>query len=147
MSTHRASWDKYFMQLCDFVAQRATCDRKHVGSVLVKKNRIISTGYNGSIPGLPHCDDVGHDMENNHCIATIHSECNAILTAARLGIPTEGCTLYCNVFPCWKCFQMIIGAGIIEVVYAEDYNSRHYDKVKSITETIPEFNIRRFREN
>ncbi len=118
----RPDWDRYFLQLCDLVATRSTCDRKHVGAILVKDNRILSTGYNGSLRGLPHCDDVGHDMIDGHCVRTVHGEANAIATAASQGISLEGSTLYCNVYPCWSCFKLIISAGITEVVYQGIYN-------------------------
>ena len=71
------------MQIAQVVASRATCDRKHVGALLVRDRIILSTGYNGSIRGMPHCDEVGHMMENGHCVATIHAEANAVLQAAR----------------------------------------------------------------
>ena len=68
------------------MATRATCDRKHVGALLVRDRTILSTGYNGSIRGLPHCDEVGHMMENGHCVATVHAEANAIIQAAKNGV-------------------------------------------------------------
>ena len=82
----RSSWDQYFMDIARQVATRATCDRKHVGALLVRDRTILSTGYNGSIRGLPHCDDVGHMMENGHCVATVHAEANAIIQAAKNGV-------------------------------------------------------------
>ena len=77
----RSSWDEYFMEIARQVASRATCDRKHVGALLVRDRIILSTGYNGSIRGMPHCDEVGHLMENGHCVATVHAEANAVLRA------------------------------------------------------------------
>src|SRR5687767_235937 len=71
VAQQRSSWDQYFMDIARQVATRATCDRKHVGALLVRDRTILSTGYNGSIRGLPHCDDVGHMMENGHCVATV----------------------------------------------------------------------------
>ena len=90
----RADWDSYFMQIAHVVASRATCDRKHVGALLVRDRIILSTGYNGSIRGMPHCDEVGHMLENGHCVATIHAEANAILQAARNGVMIDGGTIY-----------------------------------------------------
>src|SRR6185312_3096871 len=81
----RASWDEYFMSIAQVVATRSTCPRKFVGAVLVRNRTILSTGYNGSIRGMPHCADVGHMMEDNHCVATIHAEANAIIQAAKNG--------------------------------------------------------------
>ena len=82
----RASWDEYFMNIARMVASRATCDRKHVGAVLVRDRTILSTGYNGSIRGLRHCSEEGHMMEDGHCVRTIHAEANAIIQAARNGV-------------------------------------------------------------
>ena len=65
----RPTWDEYFTKLCDLIATRATCPRKSVGAIIVKDNHVISVGYNGSLPGLPHCLDVGCDMEDGHCVA------------------------------------------------------------------------------
>src|SRR3990167_6318832 len=74
----RAGWDSYFMNIAREVSTRSTCDRKFVGAVIVRDKTILSTGYNGSIRSLPHCNEVGHMMENGHCVATIHAEANAI---------------------------------------------------------------------
>ena len=63
----RVSWEKYFMNIATEVATRSTCDRKHVGAVIVREKTILSTGYNGSIKGLPHCDEAGHEMVDGHC--------------------------------------------------------------------------------
>src|SRR5687768_17940338 len=90
----RASWDEYFMSIAQVVATRSTCPRKYVGAVIVRNRTILSTGYNGSIRGMPHCSDVGHMMEDNHCVATIHAEANAIIQAARNGVMIEGATNY-----------------------------------------------------
>jgi dCMP deaminase len=128
MPSARPSWDDYFIQLCHLVATRATCDRKHVGAVLVRDRRILATGYNGSAPGEPHCDDAGHDLVllldgTKNCVRTIHAEANALLQAAKYGIATEGTTLYTNTYPCWPCTKLILGAGIVEIVVDADYNN------------------------
>ena len=107
MTDKRINWDNYFMEIATLVATRATCDRKHVGSVITRDNIILSTGYNGSIRGLVHCDDVGHLIENNHCIRTVHSEANAIAQAARLGIAIDKATIYTTASPCWSCFKLL----------------------------------------
>lgn len=117
----RETWDKYFMNIAQEVATRATCDRKHVGVVLVRARIIFSTGYNGSIRGLSHCDEVGHMMENGHCVATVHAEANAIIQAARNGVQTSGATVYTTASPCWYCFKLIANSGCIRVVYGELY--------------------------
>ncbi|HXX29928.1 MAG TPA: dCMP deaminase family protein [Myxococcaceae bacterium] len=117
----RSSWDQYFMEIAAQVATRATCDRKHVGALLVRDRIILSTGYNGSIRGMPHCDEVGHLMENGHCVATVHAEANAVLQAARTGVRIEGGTLYTTASPCWPCFKLVANAGIVRIVYGEFY--------------------------
>ena len=117
----RLSWDEYFMTIGRVVASRATCDRKHVGAVIVRGRTILSTGYNGSISGMPHCDDDGHMMEAGHCVATIHAEANALVQAARNGVSIEGASIYITASPCWNCFKMIANAGIKEICYGEFY--------------------------
>ena len=119
--THRASWDEYFMRIAEDVASRATCDRKHVGAVIVRDKSILATGYNGSIRGLPHCSEVGCLMENDHCVRTVHAEANAILQAARHGVGIDGADVYVTSSPCWDCFKLIANAGIARVLYGEFY--------------------------
>jgi dCMP deaminase len=121
MARQRSSWDQYFMDIAVQVATRATCDRKHVGALLVRDRIILSTGYNGSIRGLPHCDDVGHMMENGHCVATVHAEANAILQAARNGVAIDNATIYTTASPCWPCFKLIANAGCTRIVYGQFY--------------------------
>ena len=123
----RKSWDTYFMQITEIVASRSTCDRAFVGCVLVNKDhRIVSTGYNGSVAGNPHCDDVGHTMRDGHCIATIHAEMNALLYCAKEGIPTKDTVCYVTHFPCLNCTKALIQAGIREVVYKNAYRVDDY---------------------
>ena len=117
------------MQIASVVASRATCDRKHVGALLVRDRIILSTGYNGSIRGLPHCDEAGHMLENGHCVATIHAEANAILQAARNGVRIEGADIYTTASPCWPCFKLIANAGIGRIVYGEFYRDERIFEV------------------
>ena len=117
----RASWDEYFMNIAQQAATRSTCDRKHVGAVIVRDKTVLSTGYNGSIRGLPHCDDVGHMMENDHCVATVHAEANAIIQAARNGTAIDGADIYITASPCWNCFKLIANSGIKRIFYLEFY--------------------------
>ena len=129
----RASWDEYFMSIAQVVATRSTCPRKYVGAVLVGKRTILSTGYNGSIRGMPHCSDVGHMMEDNHCVATIHAEANAIIQAARNGVVIEGATTYVTASPCWNCFKQLANAGVSRIVYGEFYrDERIFEIAKKI---------------
>ena len=128
----RPSWDQYFLGLSRVVATRATCDRGRSGCVIAKDKHILVTGYVGAPAGLPHCDEVGHQIETTihedkvareHCIRTAHAEQNAICHAAKLGIPVEGATLYCKMVPCPSCAKMIINSGIKRVVAEKGYQS------------------------
>lgn len=124
----RASWDEYFMNIAVVVASRSTCPRKYVGAVIVRNRTILSTGYNGSIRGMPHCSDVGHMMEDGHCVATIHAEANAIIQAARNGVVIDGATIYVTASPCWNCFKQIANAGVVRICYGEFYrDARIFD--------------------
>lgn len=117
----RASWDEYFMRIAAEVATRATCDRKHVGAVIVRDRSILATGYNGSIRGLPHCSEEGHMMVDGHCVRTIHAENNAIIQAARNGVRIDEGDIYVTASPCWNCFKMIANAGIKRICFGEFY--------------------------
>ena len=129
----RVSWEDYFMNIAKQVATRSTCDRKHVGSVIARDRTILSTGYNGSIRGMPHCDEVGHLMENDHCLATIHAEANAILQAAKNGVMINGAEIYITARPCWTCFKMLANAGIKKIYYGEFYrDERIFDVAKKL---------------
>ena len=112
------------MRIAQEVATRSTCDRKHVGALIVRDKCILATGYNGSIRGLPHCDDEGHMMEDGHCVRTIHAEANAIIQAARNGVAIAGAELYTTASPCWPCFKLIANAGISRVYYGEFYRDQ-----------------------
>lgn len=119
----RPTWDRYFMDMALLVATRATCNRAQVGAVLVKDRHMISTGYNGAPSGFDHCLDVGCDIVNSHCQRTVHAEVNAIIQCARFGVVTEGSTLYCTHAPCVHCSKAIVNAGIVRVVYLNDWNT------------------------
>jgi dCMP deaminase len=134
MSSHpgRPSWDQYFIGLLEEIASRATCDRGRSGCVVVRDKRIICTGYVGSPPGLPHCDDDGHDIKQmvdddgtvrRHCVRTIHAEQNAICQAARYGLSLQGTTLYCTMEPCRVCAMLITSVGIERVVAKRRYHA------------------------
>lgn len=129
----RASWDDYFMNIARVVASRATCDRKHVGAVLVRDRTILSTGYNGSIRGLPHCSEAGHMMEDGHCVRTVHAEANAIIQAAKNGVTIDGATIYVTASPCWSCFKTIANAGLRRICFGEFYrDQRIFEVAKQI---------------
>ncbi len=128
----RPSWDAYFMEIAHTVSKRATCDRGRSGCVIARDRQILVTGYVGSPTGLPHCDDVGHQMKKMlheeghttmHCVRTVHAEQNAICQAARLGISIAGATLYCRMTPCRVCAMLIINCGIKRVVCEKKYHA------------------------
>lgn len=129
----RISWEEYFMNIAKQVASRSTCDRKHVGAVISRDKTILSTGYNGSIRGMPHCDEAGHLMENDHCVATIHAEANAVLQAAKNGVMIDNSEVYITASPCWTCFKMLANAGIKKIYYGEFYrDERIFDVAKKL---------------
>ena len=119
--SERVSWEEYFMNIAREVATRSTCDRKHVGAVIVWGKTILATGYNGSIRGLAHCDDAGHEMENTHCVRTIHAEANAIVQSARHGVRLEDSEIYITASPCYDCFKLIANASINKIYFGEFY--------------------------
>ncbi len=118
METTRTSWDDYFLQIAATVASRATCDRLHVGCVLVRDRTILATGFNGAPRGLAHCDDIGHLMIEGHCVRTVHAELNALAHAAREGTRVAGAVAYVTHEVCRLCFFPLINAGIVRVVFA-----------------------------
>ncbi len=133
MTDKRVSWDVYFMNIARQVASRSTCDRKHVGAVIVRDKTILSTGYNGSIRGSSHCDDAGHLMENDHCVRTVHAEANAIAQAARNGVRIEGAEIYVTASPCWNCFKLLANSGVRRICYGEFYrDARIHDFAEEI---------------
>ena len=124
----RPSWDAYFMDIAQLVASRATCPRRSVGALIVRDKRIVATGYNGAPTGLPHCPVGGPQndwptgcMAAGHCIRSLHAEQNALIQAAKIGVPCEGGTLYVTCQPCNSCAKMIVNAGIVRVIYEGDY--------------------------
>tara|TARA_Y100001970_G_C14072616_1_gene770299 strand:+ start:219 stop:653 length:435 start_codon:yes stop_codon:yes gene_type:complete len=121
ISKSRLSWENYFMNIAKEVATRSTCDRKHVGAVIVREKTILSTGYNGSIKGLSHCDEVGHEMVDGHCVRTTHAEANAIVQAAKNGVKIKSAEIYVTASPCYNCFKLIANAGINSIYFDEFY--------------------------
>ena len=109
------------MNIAKEVATRSTCDRKYVGAVIVREKTILSTGYNGSIKGLPHCDEAGHEMVDDHCIRTTHAEANAIVQAAKNGVEINKSDIYVTASPCYNCFKLIANAGMKTIYYGEFY--------------------------
>lgn len=126
----RKGIDSYFIELANLVGSRSTCDRGKPGCVIVRDKNILSTGYAGSPKGIKHCDEIGHEMENNHCIRTTHAEANAICQAAKNGTSIKDSTLYCTMTPCYNCAKMIINSCITRVIV--DYDYKKSDKTKEI---------------
>jgi len=125
----RVSWDEYFMAIGREVATRSTCDRKHVGAVIVREKIILTTGYNGSIRGLAHCDDEGHLMEEGHCVRTVHAEANAIAQAARNGVRLDAGEIFVTASPCFGCFKLIANSGLRRIVFGEFYRDERIFKL------------------
>ena len=121
------------MNIATEVATRSTCDRKHVGAVIVRNKNILSTGYNGSIKGLPHCDEVGHEMVDGHCIRTTHAEANAIVQAAKNSVSIDNSEIFVTASPCYNCFKLIANSGIKVIYYRELYrDQRITDRAKEV---------------
>jgi dCMP deaminase len=126
----RSSWDEYYIDLAVAAASRSTCSRLSVGAVIVRDKQIISTGYNGSLSGAPHCVDVGCLLVNGHCVATTHAEQNAIQQAAKLGVSTAYGVMYVTHKPCLNCFKAAYTAGIKRIVYKDNYGDVDYSILK-----------------
>lgn len=129
----RPSWDEYFLGLLEPLSKRATCDRGRSASVIVSPHHtILTTGYVGSPPGQPHCDQVGHLMktvthedghQSQHCMRTLHAEENAVLQAAKDGVRLEGATMYTKMVPCYNCAMRIVRVGIAKLVAQKRYHA------------------------
>lgn len=153
--TPRRSWNEYFMKIAMIVAERSTCRRHHVGAVIVKSKRILTTGYNGAAKGLKDCIELGclRDENNiesgkNHEICrAIHAEQNAIIQAGLHGVDIEGSIIYCTHPPCILCAKMLINAGIKEfITYGEYPDKTALDLLKEANIEFkkierPEYNI------
>ena len=125
---HRLPFNVYFGVMAVLASQRATCPRRQVGCVLVKDSRIISTGYNGSPPGLPHCTEIGCRMEDGHCTRTIHAEENALIQMAALGgPPVAGAVAFITDQPCLRCAERLYAAGVREFNYIRAYGKMPID--------------------
>lgn len=128
----RIKWDKRYMELAELVATWSTCFRedRSIGAVIVKKNRILTVGYNGAPAGVKNCKERGECLRQKLGIESgtrrevcysIDAEQNALVQAAKLGLNTEGATIYVTHQPCSLCTRMLISAGIKRVVYKHSY--------------------------
>jgi len=120
--TKRPTWDEYFLKLAMLASERSTCPRMHCGCVLVKDRFVLATGYNGSIPGQPHCEDDGCLIVDGHCVRTNHAEINALVQAAIHGVNISGSTAYITNMSCTTCAKALIAAGIKRVVVFSDFH-------------------------
>lgn len=116
---HRPSWNEYFMTAAYLISKRSSCERLHVGCIIIDNNRIITTGYNGHIKGAAHISII----DNGHEQMTIHAEANAIADAASRGVKCFGASAYVTHYPCINCAKNLIAAGIKEIYYCEDYRN------------------------
>lgn len=128
----RPSWNEYFKNIVLTTSTRSSCNRLHVGCILVKDNRIISQGYNGFLSGHPHESII----INNHEIATIHAEQNAIIDCAKRGVNCNDSIAYITHFPCINCLKMLVQAGIEKIYYINDYKN-DYENIKKLNINIP----------
>ena len=160
MARQRPSWHEYFMLIAKIMSTRSTCNSRPTGAVIVKDNHILSTGYNGAMPGAPHCIDQP-DMDDgrpycyrrslgipdvdkyNFCKAS-HAEANAIAQAARYGISVEGATLYTTLAPCYVCLKLIATARIRAVYYEQSYDSASPERDRFWQEAVREAGIETF---
>ena len=125
-------WDKRFMELAETVAGWSSCfqENRHIGAVIVRDKRILTTGYNGAPAVVKSCVERGECLRRKKNIASgtmqevcyaVHAEQNAIIQAAKLGVSLEGATLYCTHQPCVICARMIINSGVKKVYYKHGY--------------------------
>ncbi|MDD5382976.1 MAG: dCMP deaminase family protein [Candidatus Margulisbacteria bacterium] len=126
---NRPAWDDYFMTIAEDVSERAICVKRKVGALIVKDNRILTTGYNGAPKGFNHCSEqtclrkqmqVPSGQRHELCRG-LHAEQNAIIQAAWHGVKIVGGTMYSTYQPCVICVKMMINAGIVKVIYAGGY--------------------------
>lgn len=125
----RPGWDQYFMDITKVVAERSTCLRRHVGAILVKDKRILTSGYNGAPAGLKHCLEIGclrrrlgvPSGERHELCRGLHAEQNAVIQAAVHGIAIKGAMCYVTHQPCLFCAKMLINAGIDKVIFQGEY--------------------------
>tara|TARA_B110000444_G_C18386195_1_gene387176 strand:- start:48 stop:461 length:414 start_codon:yes stop_codon:yes gene_type:complete len=132
MNDERPNWNEYFKEISQVTSKRSPCKRLKVGCVLVKENRIISQGYNGFLPGVPHESII----RNNHEQATIHAEQNALCDCAKRGVSCDESIAYITHYPCVICARLLLASGIKQIYYINDYNNdelvEYFMKLKNI---------------
>jgi dCMP deaminase len=120
-----------YMEIAKIIALRSNCVGAQVGAIIVKDDRILSTGYNGTPKGYDNCCDVwGNQSYPEHYewskIYEIHAEQNAIIWAARKGMSIEGADIYTTMRPCAQCTKLIIGSGIKRIFFYNDYPKEYH---------------------
>lgn len=143
----RISREQFFMNQAIEAAKRATCFTAHVGSVLVPKDSTVSIiGFCGSPRKVPHCTDIGCIKLHKHCILTVHSEVNAVLQAASLGITTKDSTLFVTHLPCIRCLSFLVNAKVKNIYYLNfyPYKSNAEKKIFDLIINNSEINIYKF---
>ncbi len=149
------------MLIAKLVSTRSTCNSRPTGAVLVKDKQILATGYNGSMPGAPHC--MGQFMADgspychrralniadvdkyNFCRAS-HAEANAIAQAARHGVAIKGATLYVTLEPCYVCVKLLASAQIEAVFFELPYESRDELRDQHWKEAVAEAGFKEYRQ-
>lgn len=129
---HRPSWDHFWFVQALMYSTRGTCDRLKTACVIVKDNRLVGAGYNGSPSGTPHCEDVGHLIIDGHCERTLHAEENAILNSERKNL--KGAFAYMIGSPCIRCAKLLVNAGVKQINFLQEYpNSRGKEYIEELS--------------
>ena len=125
----RLTRNDYFSNIALLVSQRSTCLRRHVGAIIVNDDEILSTGYNGAPTGLPHCLDKGCQIDNGHCIRSVHAEQNAIIQLIKTDANHyNNLELYVTDYPCKICAKMIVQANIKKIYFVRRYSNSVNDE-------------------
>lgn len=153
--TKRPDWDEYFLKMAYLVAERSTCQRHHVGAVIVRNRRILTTGYNGAASGVKDCMELGclrnerriPSGERHEICRAIHAEQNAIIQAGLHGIDVSGSTIYCTHSPCILCAKMIVNTKIKKFITSGNYTDKTFKAlfkeagVQHKTKSLPKLKI------
>ncbi len=149
------------MLIAKIVSTRSTCNSRKVGAVIVKDNHILATGYNGAVPGAPHCIDEPpidgkpfcyrrfmnvSDMDKYNFCRASHAEANAIAQASKYGIPLKGATLYTTLAPCYVCLKLVAAAGIKKIYYEHPYDSSSPERDNFWMKAVEEAGIEVFKQ-
>lgn len=121
----RPNWDQFFIIQAFFYSTRGTCDRLRTACIIVKDKIVVGAGYNGSLPGEPHCDEAGHLMVGGHCVRTLHAEANAIRNCKDPAV-LRGATAYVIHTPCLLCLKALISYGVSRIVFTSPYDNTSY---------------------